>query len=62
MELKMKMRIKDLVLLSKYWLVYFAGNKKFGHSQLGAYFFPLGFFAKTLIGHLQLHLPCLGNS
>ena len=38
-----------------------ATGKKFGHSQLRAHFFHPGSSVKILIGHLQLHLPCLGN-
>ena len=40
----------------------FANNKKFGHSQLRAYFLHLDFFEKLMIRYLQLHLPCFGGN
>ena len=37
-------------------------NKRFGHSQLEAYFFHPNFIAKTVIKHLQPRLSCSGDS
>ena len=55
-------KMKDWALLSWHWSVNSANDKRFGHFQLGAHFLYPGSFAKTLIGHPQLHLPCFGNS
>ena len=49
-------KMKSLALLSLNLLVNSANNKKFGYSQLGAYFFYFSFSAKILIKHLQLYL------
>ena len=56
------MRPKDKVLLSWHWLVNFANNERFGHSQLGAHSSHPGFSGEILTKYLQLHLPYPGNN
>ena len=58
----MREKMEDWALLSWHWSVNSVNNKRFGHSQLKAYFPHPSFSAETSIKHLRLHLLCLGNS
>ena len=58
----MKVKPKDRALLSWHWSVNSVNGEGFGYSQLRAHLLHPGSSAETLIGHLQLHLPCLGDS
>ena len=55
-------RIESWTLLSWHWLVNFANNKEFGHSQFWAHPPHLNFSTETSTKHLQLHLLCPGGS
>ena len=54
----MEGKMESWALLSWHVSVNSANNERFSHSQLGAHFLYLGFSAKTLTKHLQLHLLC----
>ena len=56
---RMKMRMKNWVLLNWHWSVSSANNEGFGHSQLRAHLFFPDFATETVIKHLQPYLPCL---